>query len=62
MEGTDQSPFKKRPRHHHNTTWVMPKKTVKINYAEWTEGGALRQPSIEGVIEVPSQECLLERI
>ncbi|WP_257535696.1 ATP-dependent DNA ligase [Mesobacillus foraminis] len=58
---TDQSPFKKRPRHHHNTTWVMPKKTVKIKFAEWTEGGALRQPSIEGFIEVPPQECLLER-
>lgn len=58
---TDQPPFKKRPQHHKNATWVKPQKTVKIKFAEWTENGAMRQPSIEGLIEVPPQECLLER-
>lgn len=54
-------PFKKKPQRHEHATWVRPVKTVKIKFAEWTEGGAMRQPSIEGFIEVPPQECLLER-
>jgi bifunctional non-homologous end joining protein LigD len=54
-------PFKKKPQRHGHATWVRPEKTVKIKFAEWTEGGAMRQPSIEGFIEVPPQECVLER-
>jgi bifunctional non-homologous end joining protein LigD len=57
----EHHPFKKKPQHHTHATWVRPEKTVKIKFAEWTEGGAMRQPSIEGFIEVPPQECLLER-
>jgi bifunctional non-homologous end joining protein LigD len=55
---TDQHPFKKKPQRHAYATWVQPKKTVKIKFAEWTEGGSMRQPSIEGFIEVPPHECL----
>lgn len=54
-------PFKKKPQRHGHAVWVRPEKTVKIKFAEWTEGGVMRQPSIEGFIEVPPQECLLER-
>lgn len=57
----EHHPFKKKPLHHAHATWVRPEKTVKIKFAEWTEGGAMRQPSIEGFIEVPPLECLLER-
>ncbi|ALC92647.1 DNA ligase [Bacillus sp. FJAT-18017] len=59
---TEHLPFNKIPQRHKDAVWVQPKKTVKIKFAEWTEGGALRQPSIEGFIEIPPQECLLERI
>jgi bifunctional non-homologous end joining protein LigD len=31
---------------------------VKIKYAEWTEGRSLRQPSIQGFVDVPADECL----
>jgi bifunctional non-homologous end joining protein LigD len=58
---TDQHSFNKTPPRHAHATWVRPVKTVKIKFAEWTEGGAMRQPSIEGFIEVPPRECLLER-
>lgn len=58
---TDQHPFYKTPQRYAHATWVRPVKTVKIKFAEWTEGGAMRQPSIEGFIEVPPRECLLER-
>jgi bifunctional non-homologous end joining protein LigD len=56
----DHPPFKKKPPHHAHAVWVLPEKTVKIKFAEWTEGGAMRQPSIEGFIAVPPQECVLE--
>ncbi len=58
---TEQFPFNKIPQRHGHAIWVIPEKTVKIKFAEWTEGGALRQPSIEGFIEFPPEECLLER-
>lgn len=58
---TDHHPFMRKPQRHAHAAWVRPEKTVKIKFAEWTEGGAMRQPSIEGFIEVPPQECLLER-
>ncbi|WP_374930821.1 ATP-dependent DNA ligase [Neobacillus driksii] len=58
---TDEHPFHKTPQRHAHATWVTPVKTVKIKFAEWTEGGAMRQPSIEGFIEVPPKECLLDR-
>jgi bifunctional non-homologous end joining protein LigD len=54
-------PFKKKPQRHADAIWVRPEKTVKIKFAEWTEGRAMRQPSIEGFIEVSPQECLLDR-
>lgn len=57
----DHQPFDKKPQRHAHATWVRPEKTVKIKFAEWTEGGVMRQPSIEGFIEVAPQECLLER-
>lgn len=58
---TEIVPFYKIPQRHADAVWVRPQKTVKIKFAEWTEGGALRQPSIEGFIEIPPEECLLER-
>ncbi|MBS4175231.1 non-homologous end-joining DNA ligase [Bacillus sp. FJAT-49736] len=57
---TDHLPFDRMPQRHTDAIWVRPKKTVKIKFAEWTEGGALRQPSIEGFIDFPPEECLLE--
>ncbi|WP_316572256.1 non-homologous end-joining DNA ligase [Neobacillus sp. YIM B06451] len=59
---TESLPFEKIPQRHADAIWVRPEKTVKIKFAEWTEGGALRQPSIEGFIEYPPEECLLEKV
>lgn len=59
---TEHLPFNKIPQRHADAVWVQPQMTVKIKFAEWTEGGALRQPSIEGFIEFPPEECLLERV
>ncbi|WP_139070066.1 non-homologous end-joining DNA ligase [Bacillus sp. FJAT-27225] len=57
---TGQLPFNKIPQRHKDAIWVRPEMTVKIKFAEWTEGGALRQPSIEGFIEYPPEDCLLD--
>ncbi|WP_336787728.1 non-homologous end-joining DNA ligase [Paenibacillus sp. MMO-177] len=57
---TARLPFAKLPQRHRDVIWVRPEKTVKIKFAEWTEGGSLRQPSIEGFVEFPPEECLLE--
>lgn len=58
---TGDHPFDHLPPRHKDAIWVRPEKTVKIKYAEWTEGGSLRQPSIEGFVEFPPDECLLNR-
>lgn len=38
--------------------WVRPTITMKIHYAEWPEGGSLRQPSIQAIVDVPASECV----
>lgn len=58
---TEEKPFDKIPQRRGDAVWVRPEKTVKIKFAEWTESGALRQPSIEGFIQIPPEECLLVR-
>ncbi len=50
-------PFVNKPERHRDALWVQPQLTVKVKYAEWTEGGALRQPTIEGFTTVPPEEC-----
>lgn len=42
-----------------DTYWVEPKITTKILFAEWTNNGSLRQPSIQAFVDVPIHECTL---
>ena len=37
--------------------WVRPVVTVKVRFLEWTDGGLLRQPSIQAVVDVLPTEC-----
>jgi bifunctional non-homologous end joining protein LigD len=53
-------PFVNTPQRSAAAKWVQPLITVKILYAEWTPGGSLRQPSIQGLVEYPPEDCLLE--
>ncbi|PLR98733.1 non-homologous end-joining DNA ligase [Bacillus sp. T33-2] len=52
-------PFANQPERHAQSVFVRPEITVKIKFAEWTDAGYMRQPSIEGFIEVPPAECML---
>ncbi|WP_409304197.1 non-homologous end-joining DNA ligase [Peribacillus sp. SCS-155] len=56
-----EHPFAKKPERHGDYYWVRPEMTVKVKFAEWTEGGAMRQPSIEGFIQISPHECRLIR-
>lgn len=52
-------PFANKTGREREATWVRPVITVKIQYAEWTEGHALRQPSIQAFVDIPPSECVL---
>lgn len=54
------SPFINEPLRLQGGLWVEPQFTAKVKFMEWTEGGTLRQPSIQALNLVSSQECLLE--
>jgi len=58
---TKTIPFANTPDRQKDTHWVQPRITVKIKYAEWTEGMFLRQPSIQAFVDVPPEECLLDK-
>ncbi len=57
---TDVRPFVNTPERHRDAFWVAPLLTVKIQYAEWTEGRSLRQPSIQSIVQVPPEDCVFE--
>ena len=54
-------PFINKPPRTTHTVWLRPELTVKIKYAEWADGHSLRQPSIQGFVDVPAHECVFER-
>jgi bifunctional non-homologous end joining protein LigD len=53
-------PFVNKPPRTSNTVWLQPEITVKIKFAEWVDGHSLRQPSIQGFVDVPAHQCVLE--
>jgi bifunctional non-homologous end joining protein LigD len=57
---TRQRPFAKMPERYRNALWVVPRITVRVQFAEWTEGRSLRQPSIQAILDVPPESCVLE--
>ncbi len=57
---TQKPPFSNTPDRHRDVLWVDPRITVRVQYAEWTEGRSLRQPSIQAILDVPPEACVLE--
>ncbi|WP_425455627.1 RNA ligase family protein [Brevibacillus panacihumi] len=53
-------PFVTKPPRTANALWLQPELTVKIKFAEWVEGHSLRQPSIQGFVDVPAHQCVFE--
>lgn len=56
----NERPFVNQPSRLQGALWVEPHMTVKVKYMEWTEGGTLRQPSIQALSSVSPHECVLE--
>jgi len=56
---SQRSPFANRPDRHKDAYWVTPKLTAKVQYSEWRwrEGRALRQPSLQALVNVPPAQC-----
>lgn len=52
-----QKPFANTPERLENTVWMKPVLTVRIRYMEWTKDGVLRQPSIQGFVQVDPTLC-----
>lgn len=52
-----ERPFANKPERQTNVYWVQPMITVKLQFAEWTEGLSLRQPSLQAFVDVPPAEC-----
>jgi len=55
-----QRPFVNKPERVRNAVWVEPRLTVKVKFAEWTGSHTMRQPSIQAVIDIRPEECILE--
>lgn len=53
-------PFVNKPPRAANSVWLQPEITAKIQFAEWADGHSLRQPSIQGFVDVPAHQCVLE--
>lgn len=53
-------PFVNKPPRTADTLWLQPAITAKIQYADWIDGHSLRQPSIQGFVDVPADQCVLE--
>ena len=57
---TSERPFANMPERIKGAVWVRPEITARIQFAEWTRGQTLRQPSIQAFVDTPPRECMLE--
>ncbi|WP_010276970.1 ATP-dependent DNA ligase [Paenibacillus senegalensis] len=58
----EQKPFANTPERLNNTVWLKPVLTVSIRYMEWTKDGVLRQPSIQGFVQVDPEACSFSQL
>jgi bifunctional non-homologous end joining protein LigD len=55
-------PFANEPERAKEASWVKPRRVVRVQYAELTPNGTLRQPSIQAFVDVSPSECRLEQL
>lgn len=56
----EKMPFLHKPARANEAIWLQPQIAVKVNFAEWTEGGTLRQPSIQAIVDLSPEQCVSE--
>lgn len=54
-----ERPFHNVPERVKGAAWMQPSLTVKVEYLEWTNGGTLRHPVLQGMADVPPEACTL---
>lgn len=52
-------PFINTPERIKGAEWVKPQLTVKVQFLEWTPGGTMRHPVIQGWSNMPPEACVL---
>lgn len=55
-----ERPFCNMPERSKGASWIRPQLAVKVQYAEWTPHGTLRQPSIQSFVRVDVQSCTFQ--
>ncbi|MNJ41110.1 putative DNA ligase-like protein [compost metagenome] len=53
--------FHNIPQRIKGAIWVQPSLTVKVQFMEWTPGGTMRHPVLQGVADVPPQSCVVSQ-
>lgn len=54
-------PFANVPERMKGAVWIQPALTVKVQFLEWTPGGTMRHPIIQGWANVPPEACHMEQ-
>lgn len=57
---TRECPFGENLKKIPGVVWLKPLITLKVQFIEWTDGGILRQPSIQAVIPVAPETCVFD--
>lgn len=59
---TSSRPFVNLPERVKGAEWIKPQLTVKVQFLEWTPGGTMRHPVIQGWGTVSPEECVMEAV
>ncbi|GAA0136702.1 non-homologous end-joining DNA ligase [Paenibacillus sp. YSY-4.3] len=49
--------FHNIPQRIKGAVWIRPELTVKVQFMEWTPGGTMRHPVLQGMGDVPPESC-----
>ncbi|MEK4509327.1 DNA ligase [Paenibacillus anaericanus] len=58
----ETAPFVNQPQRVKGAIWVQPTLSVKVQFMEWTPGGTMRHPVIQGMATVPPEMCVVTQI
>ncbi|GGH12739.1 DNA ligase [Paenibacillus segetis] len=58
----DTSPFHRLPQRNKEAVWLQPQLCVKVQFMEWTPGGTMRHPVIQGMGNVPPEMCVITQL
>lgn len=58
----EKTPFVNQPQRVKGAIWVQPTLSVKVQFMEWTPGGTMRHPVIQGMAIVPPEMCVVTQI